>query len=226
MPVSRADAKMDMNAKLLSGVGAARLSAAFTLLELVVVISVITILMALSFPAFRRVQDQAKNAEAKNDLIQIVNAVNAYYTEYGKYPLSDEAADATVDGRNANTNDTLFNKLRGQGLDLTANPKDIAFISLPAAKDPSHPRSGIGTVAPTTGQFFDPWGTPYVIRLDTTFDELVEPNPYKANAGDPHGVSGGAIAWSFGKDTKSESVPTPANDKKTGTNWDDVISWQ
>ncbi len=226
MSLSRADAKMDVSANSVSRVGDAQLPAAFTLLELVVVISVITILMALSFPVFRGVQDQAKNVEAKNDLIQIVNAVNAYYTDYGKYPLSDESADTTVDGLNANTNDILFNKLRGQGLDLTANPKDIAFTSLPAAKDPSHPRSGIGTVAPTKGQFFDPWGTPYVIRLDTTFNDLVEPNPYKENAGDPTGVSGGVIAWSFGKDTKSESIPTPANDKKAGTNLDDVISWQ
>src|SRR5262249_55342712 len=150
------------------------------------------------FPAFRAVQDQAKNTEAKNDLVEIVTAVNAYYTEYGKYPLSDESADVTIDNLNGNTNERLFNKLRGQGLDLTENPKDIAFINLPAAKDPSHPHSGIGTVAPTIGQFFDPWGTPYLIRLDTTFNNVVAPNPYKANAGDPNGVSGNVIAWSFG----------------------------
>jgi hypothetical protein len=33
------------------------------------------------------VQDQAKRTQAKNDLTQIVTAVNAFYTEYGKYPL-------------------------------------------------------------------------------------------------------------------------------------------
>ena len=42
--------------------------------------------MGLLFPAFRGVQDQAKKTQAKNDLTQIVTAVNAYYTEYGKYP--------------------------------------------------------------------------------------------------------------------------------------------
>ncbi len=61
---------------------------AFTLIELLVVITVIAILMGLLFPAFRGVQDQAKRTQAKNDLTQIVTAVNAYYTEYGKYPLS------------------------------------------------------------------------------------------------------------------------------------------
>ena len=60
---------------------------AFTLIELLVVIAIIAILIGLLFPAFRAVQDQAKRTQAKNDLTQIVNAVNAYYTDYGKYPL-------------------------------------------------------------------------------------------------------------------------------------------
>ena len=51
------------------------------------VIAIIAVLIGLLFPAFRAVQDQAKRTQAKNDLTQIVNAVNAYYTDYGKYPL-------------------------------------------------------------------------------------------------------------------------------------------
>ena len=60
---------------------------AFTLIELLVVIAIIAILVGLFFPAFSAVQNQARKAQAKNDLTQIVNAVNAFYTEYGKYPL-------------------------------------------------------------------------------------------------------------------------------------------
>ena len=52
---------------------------AFTLIELLVVITIIVILMGLLFPAFRGVQDQAKRTQAKNDLTQIVTAVNAFY---------------------------------------------------------------------------------------------------------------------------------------------------
>src|SRR5437868_12967047 len=62
--------------------------AAFTLIELLVVIAIIAILIGLLFPAFRAVQDQAKRTQAKNDLTQIVNAVNAFYTDYGKYPIA------------------------------------------------------------------------------------------------------------------------------------------
>src|SRR6202043_2158536 len=92
---------------------AATTASAFTLIELLVVITIIVILMGLLFPAFRGVQDQAKKTQAKNDLTQIVTAVNAFYTEYGRYPTS-AATDATATyGPGGNTNDALFNELRG-----------------------------------------------------------------------------------------------------------------
>src|SRR6266404_103237 len=59
----------------------------FTLIELMVVILVIATLVALLVPAASRTLDRAKSAQAKNDVTQIVTAVNAYYTEYGKYPV-------------------------------------------------------------------------------------------------------------------------------------------
>ena len=88
---------------------------AFTLIELLVVIAIIAILIGLLFPAFSAVQNQAKRTQAKNDLTQIVNAVNAYYTEYGKYPIAGTAADTTFGpGGTPATNQALFNSLRGR----------------------------------------------------------------------------------------------------------------
>ena len=66
---------------------------AFTLIELLVVIAIIIILAGLLFAGLRGAQEQARRTQAKNDLTQIVTAVNAFYTEYGKYPLV--AADTT-----------------------------------------------------------------------------------------------------------------------------------
>src|SRR3984893_7827576 len=120
------NAKMEMRSYSRGG--------AFTLIELLVVISIIIVLMGLLFPAFRGVQDQAKKTQAKNDLTQIVTAVNAFYTEYGKYPTNAAAdASATYGSGGVNTNDVLFSELRGTSNAL--NTRQIVFISPPDAKD-------------------------------------------------------------------------------------------
>src|SRR5436190_8636155 len=97
-------------------------TSAFTLIELLVVIAIIIILAGLLFPAFRGVQEQARRTQAKNDLTQIVAAVNAFYTEYGKYPLV--TADTTYGPGGTSTNDLLFNELRATAA-ATQNPRKI-----------------------------------------------------------------------------------------------------
>lgn len=196
---------------------------AFTLIELLIVITVIVILMGLLFPAFRGVQDQAKKTQAKNDLIQIVTAVNAFYTEYGKYPLTPASPADTTYGTST-TNDKLFNELRNSST-VTDNTRGIVFISPPDAKDSANPRTGIApTGSGSVGQYFDPWGKPYFVRIDTDYDNQVD-NPYSANAGSTPKLQSGAIAWSLGKDGDG-AKGTASGDKKTGIYDDDVISWQ
>jgi prepilin-type N-terminal cleavage/methylation domain-containing protein len=198
---------------------------AFTLIELLVVIAIIAILIGLLFPAFRAVQDQAKRTQAKNDLTQIVNAVNAYYTEYGRYPLpAGTTTDKTFGpGGDPSTNETLFNPLRGvEPVSPTMlNPRQIVFILPPAVKDPANPRSGIATAAGNLGQYFDPWGSNYVIRIDGNYDNQL-PNPYTADTGaGPATLTFGVIAWSLGKNQAGGS-----GDKNSVAADDDVISWQ
>ncbi len=186
----------------------------FTLIELLVVIAIIAALLGLAFPVFQGVLDRARNVQAKNDVTQIVTAVNAFYTEYGKYPLV--AADTIISGASTPSNAALFNVLRG--LDATNNPRQIVFISPPDVKNPANPRSGIGA-----GQYYDPWGTPYLVEIDGDYDNQIA-NPYTANAGaTPLRI--GVIAWSLGKD-KAGATAAASGDKKTGTYKDDVISWQ
>jgi prepilin-type N-terminal cleavage/methylation domain-containing protein len=190
----------------------------FTLIELLVVIAIIAILIGLLFPAFSAVQNQAKKTQAKNDLTQIVNAVNAYYTEYGKYPLV--TADM-IYGPAANLNNTLFNELRAAPA-ATQNPRQIVFISPPYVKNDTagNRRSG---VSPTTAQYYDPWGQAYNLEIDGNYDNVVA-NPYTANAGAVP-LQIGVIAWSLGKDGTGAIAPA-SGDKNTGVYDDDVISWQ
>ena len=206
-------------------------SSAFTLIELLVVIAIIIILAGLLFPAFRGVQEQARRTQAKNDLTQIVGAVNAFYTEYGKYPLA--VAD-TIYGPAGSLNDGLFYSLRavasGPNAGDVVNPRKIVFINPPYVKDPPNPRSGIGTPTGTgPGQFFDPWGTPYRVAIDGDYNNDINPNPYTADTGaGPSPLTIGVIAWSLGADkglgtngdNRYKTAATPP------VQCDDVISWQ
>lgn len=201
---------------------------AFTLIELLVVIAIIAILIGLLFPAFKAVQNQARQAQAKNDLTQIVNAVNAYYTEYGRYPLSITADTTYGPGGTPATNDTLFTELRGCTAATgscpaaaTTNARQIVFISPPDVKNAASPRSGIGTVTGgNIGQYFDPWGNNYIVRIDGDYNNQAA-NPYSANAGATPNLQIGVIAWSLGLDGTGGS-----GDKNASTGADDVISWQ
>jgi prepilin-type N-terminal cleavage/methylation domain-containing protein len=189
---------------------------AFTLIELLVVISIIVILLSLLFPAFQGVQNQARKTQAKNDLTQTVTAVNAYYTEYGKYPV-------VIDDTPLASNSDLFYTLRAiasgtANANDAANPRKIVFLNIPDAKDQTAPRSGIKT---SDGQWYDPWGVIYKIAIDGTYDNSVA-NPYGATGGagsDP--LRQGVIAWSLGKD---KTLGKNGDNKFSSS--DDVISWQ
>ena len=192
---------------------------AFTLIELLVVIAIIAILIGLLFPAFKAVQNQAKQTQAKNDLTQIVNAVNAYYTDYGKYPLV--TSDTFYGPGGTGTNDVLFNELRVAPT-ATQNPRQIVFINPPYVKNDTTGQRRSG-VSPTDGQYYDPWGRPYDVKIDGSYDNQLT-NPYSANTGaGPTPLAIGVIAWSGGKDAKA---PPDSGATTTFTDSDDVISWQ
>jgi type II secretory pathway pseudopilin PulG len=197
--------------------------AAFTLIELLVVISIIIILMGLLFPAFRGVQDQAKRTQAKNDLTQIVTAVNAFYSEYGRYPTNAVADASAKFGPGGAANNGLFDELRGASV-TPLNTRQIVFINPPDAKDQTNPRGGIRN---SDNQWFDPWGTPYAIALDADYDNAVAPNPYGGSGGaGANPIRQGVIAWSLGKDTRLGNNGDNIFKTAAGVQSDDVISWQ
>lgn len=59
---------------------------AFTLVELLVVMSIIGVLAALAVGSFRTAQMRGRDAERKSDLKQISHALELYYADYGSYP--------------------------------------------------------------------------------------------------------------------------------------------
>src|SRR3982750_1769500 len=121
-----------------------------------VVIAIVAVLAGLMFPAVQSVLERAKKVQAKNDLTQIVTAVNAFYTEYGRYP-TNSVADVTLGSGGTTTNDSLFNELRAKSIVL--NTRQIVFISPPEDTAQANPKGKIGSDA----QFHDPWASAYAI---------------------------------------------------------------
>jgi prepilin-type N-terminal cleavage/methylation domain-containing protein len=205
----------------------ARYSRAFTLIELLVVIAIIAILVGLLFPAFKAVQNQARSTQAKNDLTQIVNAVNAFYTDYGKYPIV--TADTIITSSSTPTQADIMCTLRAVTCGLNTanaiNTRQIAFINPPYVKNDTvgSRRSG---VSPTDNQYYDPWGTPYLMEINGSYDNSLA-NPYGNNQGaGPDPLAIGVISWSLGADGCLGTKQADGSCNGIFTNSDDVISWQ
>src|SRR5438045_6408452 len=127
-----------------------RRPSAFTLIEMIVVMLIIATLTALFMGAATSVFDRARRTQAKNDVIQITTGVNAFYTEYGRYPVVSTITTDAFYGTlptgvplpsgctNAGTNNVLLNVLRNITTDpntVALNPRQIVFLSPGGAKN-------------------------------------------------------------------------------------------
>ena len=61
----------------------------FSLIELLVVISIIAVITGLSLTNFLGARERARDTRRKSDLQQLKNALRLYYNDYNKYPASD-----------------------------------------------------------------------------------------------------------------------------------------
>jgi len=213
-----------------------RLTYGFTLIEMIVVILIIAALATLIMTGASSVFDRARKTQAKNDETQIVTAVNAYYTEYGKYPMADANQGTDTLFGKSNTapgNEDIFNVLRAIATGVNAtdvlNPRKIIFFS---GKDGgARPRSAFATVATTDtqgnpiniGAFADPYGNAYMVAIDGSYDgATVDSLPYTdVTYATGNTVRVGCFVESFGKDGKQGKA---GNKIYSGS--DDVLSWQ
>ena len=204
---------------------------AFTLVELLTVIAIITILIALLFPGLSVMRTRTHNPAAARVCQSIIVAAKAYQTDYGKFPNPLAAAPATPadvivgdpEGRTAASNDNLFNILRaipnGTNRDHAINPKKVVFYEDKTASNPAKPKNGFGS----DGAYFDPWGAQYCVALDVDSDNQLTALPYTDFNGPTKGPRVGAGAYSLGKDGK---LGLGGSYRSGSDKSDDSISWQ
>ncbi len=217
---------------------------AFTLLELLIVIAVIIALAGLLFPVIGAVQEKGRKTQARSDLQQLVNAVNAYQTEYGKLPVPDTYYGSYTgdfmfgSGGQGGTNGDLMYVLRAQprgnwntpqpGTTQPLNPKQVAFLEVQPARNAANPVSGIDA----NGNWVDPWGGNYVVGMDGNYSGLTDVFSFdytdirretNSTSGEM-GIQTAVIGASKGKDKVIGKAGTGG--AKTFQGSDDVITWQ
>lgn len=71
----------------------------FTLVELLVVMSIIGVLAALGLGSFMTAQARGRDAQRKSDLKQVSHSLELYYGDHNKYPAIITFGSALTDGK-------------------------------------------------------------------------------------------------------------------------------
>lgn len=106
-----------------------KLKKAFTLVELMVVITVIAILMTIAIVSFTRIQKQARDTKRKADIRTLQTALQAYYTENQTYPISTTEASAFDALTSSLTPNYISNIPRGPGGTANLAYPDYTYVS-------------------------------------------------------------------------------------------------
>lgn len=181
----------------------------FTLVEMLVVITILGILMAMMIPAAGMIMKRSKISSTKGDAGVVVGTLMKYWAEYNKFPplkLSVAPADYVTDKNWV----TAMCPPVGSPRTLTNFNQIVFFEAGGGAVAPDLLPNGEAN--PNAGAFVDAWGKAFMYRVDIDGDGLItSPNP---NESQP--IRAQVIAWSAGSDAEYTTFP---DDEKVES-WD------
>ena len=170
--------------------------AAFTLLELLVVIGIIMLLAGLLFPALTAAREAAKKTKAKADVKQLDTAWKAVLLDYRSWALAAVSPKAgavlPTTGAASKMADTAVSYLQG------GSSKGVIYMEFDRSSTNAN------------GYFVDPWHNPKT-PTDNTHAYMVYLGDGKVTPYAGVDLYRDVAAWSLGKDTAATK--------------DDIVSW-
>lgn len=170
----------------------------FSLVEVLVVIAIIAVLAAITFPVASNVIKSGKLKKNKEIVTGLELAISRFHAEYQYFPVEADE-DQVLNGTDLTE---LLNELEGKKNDLTYNIKGINFLeALPEAESA---RGGItrdnnGNIEELVNSF----GEDVFVKCDFTFDQKIDaPSPFESRE-----VSGvRSLVWTFSDDDEIEDA--------------------
>ena len=196
-------------------------SRAFTLIELLITITIIAILASLTAAGIVNVIDQGNRLKVRAFAMDLKSGIENFQTEYNRYPTDsnvagsngEDAPELLTDGSNSLV-DVIMGIPPSSSGTTDMNPKRISFSSFPPANNGRH--GLVGAARPF--KLADMYGQPYHILLDTNGDNQVK-NPDVSNT-DPR-ISTNQAAYLVTK----VAVYSSGKDLIPRTS-DDITSWR
>lgn len=207
----------------------------FTLVELLVVVTIIGILAGLVISQAPKLMQQSRELEVRNVIVALQTGIRNYQTEYNRFPLDpsqtsssgDEDAPAILTNQSTSLIDTLMGPAASQGgsgssgsgsSTANLNPKGIEFTTFKVAKGGLN--GLVGTQSPYS--LVDLWGMPFYVLFDTNLDRRIK-NPDLQNQ-DPK-ISQSAVSPPPQYLPTDVAIYSSGKDKIQMTG-DDIVSWR
>jgi prepilin-type N-terminal cleavage/methylation domain-containing protein len=192
-----------------------RFRAAFTLIELMAVITIIVILAGLVVGGMGFVNERQAKEKAKVQIALLTKALEEYKLDIGDYPLTADTSTGT--GKSAELYVALFYEGYDYAKKGSPSPwtKKVGGVDVPKATkiylpelDPVNSKQGwtttSGTTPPASTTIVDPWGKEYAYRT------AVRPG----GASNSNTQNPDFDLWSYGKDGKTRTAQLTHQDNK------------
>ena len=146
----------------------------FTLIELMVVVTIIGLLAAILVPSITGALKSAKRTRAMGQIKDLDGAVKSYFKEYGRMPVpagenGKKESKVYTGADQARVVEILINN----SLDVAANPRQIVFLDLDPASFGVKTLTEMKDLLRAGNAYKDPWGGEYGILMDLNFDDMI-----------------------------------------------------